>query len=177
MMKHSSRQFGDKFSGFGCPNENFSRIGACVRRNFTPRHFLSRSNAKLKPTQVFPRFRPIAYFDFGFLVAHCVFSLSWLAVWFTTLNWNVCSVLLSLSLVLGSFSVNALVFTSIHANWSDIWVVHVCFLRSFCIFVCLFLFFIYLFIYLFFKENDIHKGLYRNTVSFELMQLAISYKQ
>ena len=29
-MKHSSRQFGDKFSGFGCQNENFSRIGACV---------------------------------------------------------------------------------------------------------------------------------------------------
>ena len=45
------------------------------------------------------------------------------------------------------------------------------FLRSFCIcsFVCSFFFFFF-----FFKENDIHKGLYRNTVSFELMQLAIS---
>ena len=32
------------------------------------------------------------------------------------------------------------------------------------------------FFFFFFKENDIHKGLYRNTVSFELIQLAISNK-
>ena len=76
-MKHSSRQFGDKFSGFGCQNENFSRIGACV---------------------------------FVFFV----------------------------------------LFVSVR------------------LFVPFFFFF---------KENDIHKGLYRNTVSFELMQLAISNKQ
>ena len=36
MMKHSSRQFGDSFSGFGRQSEKFSRIGACIRRNFTP---------------------------------------------------------------------------------------------------------------------------------------------
>ena len=36
MMKHSSRQFGDSFSGFGHQSEKFSRIGACIRRNFTP---------------------------------------------------------------------------------------------------------------------------------------------
>ena len=35
-MKHSSRQFGDKFSGFGRQSKKFSRIGACIRRNFTP---------------------------------------------------------------------------------------------------------------------------------------------
>ena len=35
-MKHSSRQFGDKFSGFGRQSEKFSRIDACIRRNFTP---------------------------------------------------------------------------------------------------------------------------------------------
>ena len=34
--------------------------------------------------------------------------------------------------------------------------------------------FVPFFFFFFFKENDIHKGLYRNTVSFELMQLAIS---
>ena len=32
----SSPQFGDYFSGFGRQSEKFSRIGACVRRNFTP---------------------------------------------------------------------------------------------------------------------------------------------
>ena len=36
MMKHSSRQFGGYFSGFGRQSEKFSRIGACIRRNFTP---------------------------------------------------------------------------------------------------------------------------------------------
>ena len=36
MMKHSSRQFGDQFSGFGRQSEKFSRIGACIRRNFMP---------------------------------------------------------------------------------------------------------------------------------------------
>ena len=36
MMKHSRRQFGDLFSGFGRQSEKFSRIGACIRRNFTP---------------------------------------------------------------------------------------------------------------------------------------------
>ena len=36
MIKHSSRQFGDYFSGFGRQSEKFSRIGACIRRNFTP---------------------------------------------------------------------------------------------------------------------------------------------
>ena len=35
-MKYSSRQFGDKFSGFGRQSKKFSRIGACIRRNFTP---------------------------------------------------------------------------------------------------------------------------------------------
>ena len=35
-MKHSSDQFGDYFSGFGRQSEKFSRIGACIRRNFTP---------------------------------------------------------------------------------------------------------------------------------------------
>ena len=35
-MKHSSRQFGDYFSGFGRQSEKFSRIGTCIRRNFTP---------------------------------------------------------------------------------------------------------------------------------------------
>ena len=35
MMKHSSRQFDDYFSGFG-ESEKFSRIGACISRNFTP---------------------------------------------------------------------------------------------------------------------------------------------
>ena len=33
MMKHSSRQFGDLFSGFGCQSEKFSCIGASIRRN------------------------------------------------------------------------------------------------------------------------------------------------
>ena len=36
MMKRSSRQFGDELSGFGRQCEKFSRIGACIRRNFTP---------------------------------------------------------------------------------------------------------------------------------------------
>ena len=36
MMKHSSRQFDDYFSGFGRQSEKFSRIGACISRNFTP---------------------------------------------------------------------------------------------------------------------------------------------
>ena len=36
MMKHSSRQFGEKFSEFGHQREKFSRIGACIRRNYTP---------------------------------------------------------------------------------------------------------------------------------------------
>ena len=36
MMKHSSRQFGDYFSGFGRQSKKCSRIGACIRRNFTP---------------------------------------------------------------------------------------------------------------------------------------------
>ena len=36
MMKRSSRQFGDWFSGFGRESEKFSRISACIRRNFTP---------------------------------------------------------------------------------------------------------------------------------------------
>ena len=36
MMKHSSRQFGGYFWGFGRQNEKFSLIGACIRRNFTP---------------------------------------------------------------------------------------------------------------------------------------------
>ena len=36
MMKHSSHQFGDQFSGFGHQSEKFSRIGACNRHNFTP---------------------------------------------------------------------------------------------------------------------------------------------
>ena len=35
-MKHSSCQFGNKFSGFGRQSKKFSRIGACIRRNFTP---------------------------------------------------------------------------------------------------------------------------------------------
>ena len=35
-MKRSSRQFGDLLSGFGRQSEKFSRIGACIRRNFTP---------------------------------------------------------------------------------------------------------------------------------------------
>ena len=35
-MKHSNRQFGDLFSGFGRQSEKFSRIGACIGRNFTP---------------------------------------------------------------------------------------------------------------------------------------------
>ena len=33
-MKHSSRQFGNYFSGFGRQSEKFGRIGACIRRNF-----------------------------------------------------------------------------------------------------------------------------------------------
>ena len=36
MMKRSSRQFGNLLSGFGRQSEKFSRIGACIRRNFTP---------------------------------------------------------------------------------------------------------------------------------------------
>ena len=36
MIKHSSRQFGDYFSGFSRQSEKFSRTGACIRRNFTP---------------------------------------------------------------------------------------------------------------------------------------------
>ena len=36
VMKHSNRQFGDYFSEFGRQSEKFSRIGACIRRNFTP---------------------------------------------------------------------------------------------------------------------------------------------
>ena len=36
MMKHSSRQFGNRFSGFGCQSEKFSHTGACIRHNFTP---------------------------------------------------------------------------------------------------------------------------------------------
>ena len=36
MMKHSSRQFDDYFSGFGRQSKKCSRIGACIRRNFTP---------------------------------------------------------------------------------------------------------------------------------------------
>ena len=36
IMKRSSGQFGDYFSGFGRQSEKFSRIGACIRRNFTP---------------------------------------------------------------------------------------------------------------------------------------------
>ena len=36
MMKRCSRQFDDKLSGFGRQSEKFSRIGACIRRNFTP---------------------------------------------------------------------------------------------------------------------------------------------
>ena len=36
MMKHSSRQFGNQFSGFGHQSEKFSHIGTCIRRNFTP---------------------------------------------------------------------------------------------------------------------------------------------
>ena len=35
-MKHSNRQFGDHFSGFGRQSEKFSLIGVCIRRNFTP---------------------------------------------------------------------------------------------------------------------------------------------
>ena len=36
MMKHSSHQFGDKFSGFGHQSEKFSCIGTCIKRNFAP---------------------------------------------------------------------------------------------------------------------------------------------
>ena len=36
MIKRSSRQFGDYFSGFGRQGEKSNRIGACIRRNFTP---------------------------------------------------------------------------------------------------------------------------------------------
>ena len=36
MMKRCSGQFGDKLSGFGRQSEKFSRIGACIRRNFMP---------------------------------------------------------------------------------------------------------------------------------------------
>ena len=35
-MKHSNRQFGDQFLGFGRQSEKFSLISACIRRNFTP---------------------------------------------------------------------------------------------------------------------------------------------
>ena len=35
-MKHSGRQFGNKFSGFGRQSKKFSCIGACIRHNFTP---------------------------------------------------------------------------------------------------------------------------------------------
>ena len=41
MMKHSNRQFGDEFWGFGCQSEKFSSIGACIRSNFTPFHLKS----------------------------------------------------------------------------------------------------------------------------------------
>ena len=51
-MKHSSYQFGNKFSGFGCQSEKFSRIGTCISRNFMPClmgqgviHFDSQKNA------------------------------------------------------------------------------------------------------------------------------------
>ena len=36
MMKHSSCQFGDQFSGFGCQSEKFSCIGTCIMSNFMP---------------------------------------------------------------------------------------------------------------------------------------------
>ena len=36
MMKHSSHQFGDQFSGFGCQSEKFGHIGASIRCNFMP---------------------------------------------------------------------------------------------------------------------------------------------
>ena len=36
MMKHSSHQFGNQFSGFGRQSEKFSHIGACNRHNFSP---------------------------------------------------------------------------------------------------------------------------------------------
>lgn len=68
---------------FGLCWFSFTSICDLSRKFATP--ILSWSNAKLKPTRVFPLLG-------GSL---CVFSLSWLAVWFTTLNWNVCSVLLS----------------------------------------------------------------------------------
>ena len=42
MMKHSSCQFGDSFSEFGRQSEKCSRIGACIRSNFTPENDILR---------------------------------------------------------------------------------------------------------------------------------------
>ena len=56
-MKHSSRQFGDQFSGFGHQSEKFSRIGACIRCNLTPcnvtteLHIKVRRMERLSPTK------------------------------------------------------------------------------------------------------------------------------
>ena len=36
MVKHSSHQYGNQFSGFGHQSEKFSSIGTCIRLNFTP---------------------------------------------------------------------------------------------------------------------------------------------
>ena len=36
VIRNSSRQVGDLFSGCGCQWKKFSHIGTCIRRNFTP---------------------------------------------------------------------------------------------------------------------------------------------
>ena len=43
MIRNSSCQFGDLFSGFGRQSEKLSRIGACIRRNFTPWQVIKKS--------------------------------------------------------------------------------------------------------------------------------------
>ena len=46
MIRNSSRQFGDSFSGFGRQREKFICIGACIRRNFTPYRLVLRGYTK-----------------------------------------------------------------------------------------------------------------------------------
>ena len=53
MMKHSSCQFGDQFSGFGCQSEKFNCIGACIRHNFMPWMYTSMEIS----------FKPFAYYS------------------------------------------------------------------------------------------------------------------
>ena len=55
MMKHSSRQFGDQFSGFGRQGEKISRIVACIIFKIYWLHewkFKCNSRSKITPDDV-----------------------------------------------------------------------------------------------------------------------------